>query len=127
MSQLDVNAQIDSLTVSEGLKKKLHLVNEHLKGVKFGFPEYSLKGFALLKMQSIWAFFFCVIYYFIKGMWRKGLVFLLIAVILTIAEELLIPNSNFGKFLNLIIPVICMQCAYHDLYRKLVKKETFWW
>ena len=120
----DVHVQIDLLPISDGLKQALHLVHDNIKGVKLGFPDYG-KTTGSWKLFSFWAFFFNCIYYFVKGMWRKGLLLLLLNIILGAAIGLFAP-----KFLGaqaFVSAAICMQCAYHDLYRKLIKKETFWW
>jgi len=135
---LDVHSQIDSLAISEGLKKKLHLVHDNFQGTVLGMPSYIPKGktwkerFAISRkvssLTSVWPFFLSFIYYFVKGMWKKGIILFCITVL---GLLLYYTDSEFlviiGFILNIIPCCISMNCAYYDLYRKLVKNENFWW
>lgn len=125
---------IDNLAVSNKVKEKLRLVHENLHGIKWGFPEYRPKEntapnrMALTwKLFSVWAFLFAILYYLVKGMWRKGLVLLGLNIVLGLLFAFVTEDPALVQVSALIISVICSQSAYSDLYRKLVKKEVFWW
>ncbi|MDR2123389.1 MAG: DUF2628 domain-containing protein [Desulfovibrio sp.] len=125
----DAHARIDALSVSEGLKQKLHLVHDHLQGTKFGFPDYGRDRKIYSKMHCWWAFLFGPLYYLAKGMWRKALVLMGLAFIFDfIICLLLIPNPILAASLpGLVAASIAMPSAYYDIYRKEILKETFWW
>ncbi|SHN51969.1 DUF2628 domain-containing protein [Desulfovibrio litoralis] len=136
----DAYATINSLNISNELKDKLRFVHDNIKGTKFGLPDYGLKGAELRKTFNWWAFFFIGFYYLIKGMWKKLLsmiwLAILIGLFIEILSGILLYLFGFGiigflKALNIVswvpLSVIAMQSAYYDLYRKEVLKEDFWW
>lgn len=130
-SELDT---INNLTVSNKLKEKIRLVHENVHGTKLGFPNYkTLQNTASNRMAiggklfSVWAFLFGPLYYFAKGMWRKGVALIGITCLLMMAVAVMTDNEVVFQLVSLFPGVICSQCAYPDLYRKLVKNEVFWW
>lgn len=123
----NANAIIEGLDVSPNLKQKLLLVHEHFKEVKFGGPVFNLKGTAVWATYSVWAFFFNFIYYFVKGMWQKGLVLLAISLLIQIIVAALHLPSGYALVTSNFVGLLAMQSAYYDLYRSKVLKETFWW
>jgi hypothetical protein len=72
---------------------------------------------------SIWGFLFTFFYYFVTGMWRKGLVILgMFLVILGISVGL---DYN-SRLLAFLPSFVAMAMAFGDQYRTKVLKETFW-
>ena len=120
----NVHVIIDTLSISEGLKKKLHFVRDNLKGTKFGCPYYGKISFSEnLSQFNIFAFLFTVFYYLVKGMWKKALVLLLIHIVLQLLVTLILPwqYQGLGSLLCVMaIASIAASSAYYDLYRKYV-------
>ena len=122
----DAHARIDALPVSLGLKKKLHFVHDNLKGIQHGFPDYGKRG-VVWSAFNWWAFLFTVIYYLIKGLWRKALIFLAINCLLVFILELLGAPDKVTMGVGVGMGVLAGMCAYPDIYRKEVLREVFWW
>lgn len=125
---------INNLAVSDKLKEKLRLVHENLRGTKLGFPDIRPKDdtpanrMALTwKVFNCFAFFFNILYYLVKGMWRKALVLFVINIVIMLTVALVTEDPGLTQISSLVICAVCAQCAYYDLYRKLVKNEVFWW
>jgi hypothetical protein len=117
-------AAIDDLVISDKLKEKFHLIREHCKGVKLGFPEYDMQTFQFrLKMMSIWAVVFGAFYYLAKGMYKKGAVLFGISLILLGLSTV----HPWLQYIGIMVPILASHCAYSDLYRTYVLKENFWW
>jgi len=81
-----------------------------------------------------WAVPFGVLYYFAARMWRKGLVLLVATALLFILIELLVvllTGKQVPRSYDIAISVsICVALSMlvpYDLYRMLVKKQTFCW
>lgn len=124
---------IDKLKMSKSMKNTMHLV--HNRFIKKGFlwPKYNMKDIYTSDVASISAFFFPWIYYFIKGIWRKGLIFFIISILFYFLYKYFRfsqPNAIalivLGTF-GLIICAIAMHNAYYDIYRNKVLKQKFWW
>ena len=85
------------------------------------------------KIWSWWAFFFAFWPYFFRGMWRKGVSLLGIAVLLAVLLEVVemvsgtVFSYSFHSALG-VIPGCLVACNYKvDLFRKHVLNESFWW
>lgn len=127
VSDPELTARIDALTLSNQLKTKLHFVHNNIKGTKFGLPDYGLKGSALWQTFNWWAFFFTAFYYFAKGVHQKGLVLLGVSIGVAVISELLRLPTPIWFGLSIGIGAVAMQSAYYDIYRKEVLKQEFWW
>lgn len=136
LNEKELNKVIDGLSISEGKKGLFKLIaSTPLKGAN-GVPVFDsndkrLKPFrtSLTEKDSIWngwAFLFGYLYWFAKGMWKKGI---LLAVIQT--PTLLILVAIIGTKVQIPVVLgfmmISAAMANYDLYRKLVLKEDFWW
>lgn len=124
---------INSLNMSEGMKAKMRLVQEHFVSMGILFPKYDLTGSKHWSVISVWAFLFSCFYYFVKGMWRKGLLLFFIAIIINILMVILdemfhlrLP-SILMYFDSFLIQCIAMESAYYDIYRAKVLNQKFWW
>lgn len=128
-TQPDVD--IDTLPVSETFRKRFHLIKENYKGKRFGLPYYEkLSLRERRKLDNWWAFFFSIIYYLIKGMWRKAIVLFAIQLVLVLFVSFLVPfayQELSFKIVCAIVPIIACCNANYDLYRKYVLKQTYWW
>ncbi|MGV0794966.1 DUF2628 domain-containing protein [Mycolicibacterium sp. XJ1819] len=63
-----------------------------------------------------WAFFFGPIYFFLKGMWRKGLALLAIAVGLAVVVLGLDTPDVVVRIASLVVPAIAMTTANYAYY-----------
>lgn len=105
--------KIDKLAVSDVWKKRFrHLEAEPKK------PQMNILGF-------LFGFF----YYLAKGLWRKGIVLLVIGLLLSVVLELI--AAMFGKELSLFVFAAPMWALFglsanQDVYRKEVHGELFW-
>ena len=129
-SPAGLSAVIDGLPVSARKKELFHLVLKYDllerngvisagKAKKAGLPFKD--RFALC--TSILAFIFSCLYYFVTGMWRKGLILLGFSLIVVAASEILERDFTFAA---LIPSFMAMFMAFGDQYRTKVLKETFW-
>ncbi len=133
VSDESIHAKIDNLDLSNKMKTKMHLVHDNFKGIKIGLPEYDTKEKSIISFLSIWAFLFNIIYYIVKGLWRKAIMLIAISFVLgclfVLVETFLgidIPESVY-KVISIIPACIAMQSAYYDIYRKKVLGQKFWW
>lgn len=128
----DLNAKIDNLDMTEGMKAKMRLVHEHFVSMGL-WPKYDVKGTKVWPLVSLWAFFFSAFYYLVKGIWRKALslflVGLIINILIVVIAEMFRINlpPAFSSLGSVFIAGISMQSAYYDIYRSKVLKQKFWW
>lgn len=131
VSSDDISAVIDSLNVSPRKKELFHLIHRYDLLQKGGFIDVGKAKKAGITFKdrfgmatSILAFLFTFIYYFVTGMWRKGLVILgLTLVVIAIIEAL---NLEKAYFLTSLPSLFSMMMAFGDQYRTKVLKEEFW-
>lgn len=135
-NEKELHRVIDGLSISDGKKRLFKLIASTPLKAANGVPVFDsddkrLKPFraSLTEKDSIWcgwAFLFQWLYWFGKGMWKKGIV---LAVILITSQFLII--SIFGGKMQLPVGItfsmLCASMANYDLYRKQVLKEEFWW
>ena len=86
------------------------------------FEPSSFKSFWNHPSWNFKAFFFGPIYYFCKGMWRKGFL-LLSAAFLLASFTLLVPNLSF---IGLIISPLCATLANRDYYLHKTQNVKTW-
>lgn len=128
----DITVKTDNLDMTEGMKAKMHLVNQHVVSMGL-WPKYNIKGGKVWPLVSLWAFFFNFFYYLVKGIWRKALSLLLIGFVINILMIVIVEvfRVNLPPALinlgTLVIAAISMQSAYYDIYRSKVLKQKFWW
>lgn len=127
-----LEAIIDSLNISDQKKQVFHMINtHHLLEKKGGLTMIDIKkakdaGISFkdrLAMLSIWGFLFSFIYYFVVGMWKKGLSILGLTLVIVVIEVVLDRNLII---LNAIPSALSMMMAIGDQYRTKVLKEDFW-
>ena len=121
---------IDSLDVSESWKRKFHVMDD-LNSIKD--PKEKKAYFKSLSwgerfgQSNILAFLFSFIYFFIKGMWKPGLTFLGIYVVLLIVLLVLnIDNDSIYRAAGIGYGVVAMTRANILYYSKKVLGKELW-
>ncbi|SEH47413.1 Protein of unknown function [Mycolicibacterium rutilum] len=75
---------------------------------------------------NIWGFLFGPFYFFVKGMWRKGLVLLAAAIVLgTLIVGLDAPDI-VSRALSIVVPVFAMTTANYAYYLHVVRGSQSW-
>ena len=121
---------IDSLDVSKSWKRKFHVMDElnsitDPKEKKAYFK--SLSWGERFGQSNILAFLFSFIYFFIKGMWKPGLTFLGIYVVLLIVLLVLnIDNDSIYRAAGIGYGVVAMTRANILYYSKKVLGKELW-
>ncbi|MGE2715203.1 DUF2628 domain-containing protein [Mycolicibacterium litorale] len=75
---------------------------------------------------NIWAFLFGPIYFFVKGMWRKGLVLLALAIALAAIVLSLNAPDVVDRVASLIVPALALTTANYAYYLHVVKGSRSW-
>lgn len=121
----NLSQTIDNLDVSEKWKtkfKQIHAAKPISLGIapKFENPKE-------LKFRDKFNFLavFNIIYYAIKGMWKKAIVLFVANCILMAIISLV--NPAYAQLPGYAIIGLCMGMANNDFYRLKVLKEDFWW
>ena len=76
-----------------------------------------------------WAFFFGFIYFFVVGMWRKGLVLLAIILAVSVTTALLLPESIdeiITRPIAIAFAVLAGMTANYSYYLHRIKGSTSW-
>ena len=124
------HALIDSLDVSESWKRKFHVMDDlnsitDPKEKKAYFK--SLSWGERFGQSNILAFLFGFIYFFVKGMWKPGLTFLGISVVLLIVLLVLnIENDSIYRAAGIGYSVVAMTRANILYYSKKVLGKELW-
>ena len=124
------HALIDSLDVSESWKRKFHVMDDlnsitDPKEKKAYFK--SLTWGERFGQSNILAFLFGFIYFFVKGMWKPGLTFLGISVVLLIVLVVLnIENDSILRAIGIGYSVVAMTRANILYYSKKVLGKELW-
>ncbi|GAA2430298.1 DUF2628 domain-containing protein [Mycolicibacterium llatzerense] len=125
-----MSQQFPSFTVSPSWQKRFDFFNTY--GLPNSTPESKAAYQALtflerLKLTSnILAFLFGPIYFFVKGMWRKGLtllgIFVAVEVVLVVlnASDTLVRGIGFG------LAAIAMTTANYAYYLHVVRGSQSW-
>ena len=121
---------IDSLDVSDGWKRKFHVMDD-LNSIKD--PKEKKAYFKSLSwgerfgQSNILAFLFSWIYFFIKGMWKPGLTYLGIYAVMLIALLVLnIESDSVYRAAGIGYGVLAMTRANVLYYTKKVLGKDLW-
>ncbi|MCB9440863.1 MAG: DUF2628 domain-containing protein [Mycolicibacterium sp.] len=81
--------------------------------------------------SNILAFLFGPIYFFVKGMWRKGLTLLAAGLAIGVLDvavfgDLAVGNNSLQGALNLLVPLTAMVTANYSYYRHVVQHSVSW-
>lgn len=130
------STNIDNLDVSDVWKTRFRAFHEHGKpqsswyGYKFNSnnPVLAIKGGSVFNKENYvsWcAFMFCALWYFVKGMWKKGIVLGVLSIILgTIGEKIGGPFIYAGYA---VVGTIAAYSGSYDYYKLKILKQTSWW
>jgi len=123
-------ADIDSLSVSDSWKRKFKAMH------KAGGP--NLPNFKRLTSEerkdlshfNVLAFLFGPFYYFVKGMWRKGLTLSVLCVVGVLALDavmVLVGLGDFTRASGFAAAAVWAALANRDYYAKMVLGQNGWW
>ena len=121
---------IDSLDVSKSWKRKFHVMDDlnsitDPKEKKAYFK--SLSWGERFGQSNILAFLFSWIYLFVKGLWKPGLTFLGISVLLLIVLTVFnIENNSINRAIGIGYSVVAMTRANILYYSKKVLGKELW-
>lgn len=126
----DHHPLIDSLDVSDGWKRKFHLIADL---ESFTNPKdkraymKSLSWGDRFGLSNILAFLFSWIYFFIKGMWKAGLAYLGIWIALIVVLAVFdVTNDTVTRIVGLGYSAMAMTRANLLYYSKKVLNKDLW-
>ena len=121
---------IDSLDVSDGWKRKFHVIDDmqNIKDPKERKAYFkSLTWGERFGQSNILAFLFSWLYFFIKGMWRAGLTFLGLYIVLIVGLVVFnIDSEAFARAAGLAFGITAMTRANIIYYTKKVLGKDLW-
>lgn len=86
-----------------------------------------LSFMAKLRLTSnILAFLFGPIYFFVKGMWRKGLTLLALTISVAAALVILGVSDSIGRAIGLGVAALAMSTANYAYYLHVVRGSVSW-
>jgi hypothetical protein len=75
---------------------------------------------------NLFAFLFGPIYFFVKGMWRKGLSLLGLACVIAVSLFVFDVGSAIERMVGLVVPVLAMVTANYGYYLHVVEHNRSW-
>jgi len=135
-TQQQAASNIDQLNVSDVWKTRFKAFQENgqAESIWYGYkfkstnPVLAIKGGAIFNKNnyvSLCALMFCALWYFVKGMWKKGIVLAIIAIICgVIGEKIGGPFSTLGY---VVAGTIAAYSGSYDYYKLKVLKQSSWW
>jgi len=97
-------------------------------------PVLAMKGGAILNKNnyySLYAFMFGPFWYFVKGMWKKGIVLAIIGIICGVVYEIIDVQFSIGgafsTLSNVFVGLIAAYSGSYDYYKLKVLKQSYWW
>lgn len=113
-------------SISESWEKKFELL-EKAGGVKM--PNFKNLSFAERNkvIFNIWGFLFGPIYYFVKGMWKKAISLLGIAILIIVVLEVICREIGISAVItNFVAAAIFATRANIDYYKKIKLGDDGW-
>jgi len=120
---------IDELAVSATWKRRFHLI-ETAGGVRLVRLKELPFGDRMRVSFNVLAFLFGPLYYLAKGLWRKAITFLIVAVIIVASLSIVLNNATFDvvdRALGYGLAAIFATRANIDYYKRMVLKDNGWW
>lgn len=123
---------IDELQVSFSWKEKFKAIATTEPKGDIPAPKFNnmakYKALPFFTKYNLWAFFFSWLYYFLKGMPKKGMIIFALTIVLQFIGENLNSGGEFLIILSILLPAaVGFAQANVDYYRKMVLNENFWW
>lgn len=116
-----------SEVISESWQEKFALI-EKAGGVKTPNIKNLKFGERVKALFNIWGFLFGPIYYFVKGMWKKALPLLGIAIVLIVVLEIICRKLGIPESItNFVGSTIFAIRANIDYYKKVKLGDDSWW
>jgi hypothetical protein len=136
-AQTQTASNIDQLNVSDVWKTRFKAFQEYGQaesswyGPKFKStnPILAMKGGAVFYKNhyvSWYAFMFCALWYFVKGMWKKGIVLAIIGISCGVIGEI-IGGPFFSRLGYVVAGTIAACSGSYDYYKLKVLKQSSWW
>ncbi|MCX8563859.1 DUF2628 domain-containing protein [Mycolicibacterium mucogenicum] len=125
-----MSQQLPSITVSPSWQKRFDFFNAY--GLPNSTPESKAAYKALTFLErvkltsNILAFLFGPIYFFVKGMWRKGLTLLGIFVAVELVLVVLNVSDSLARAIGFGLAAIAMSTANYAYYLHVVRGSRSW-
>ncbi|MDX1878800.1 DUF2628 domain-containing protein [Mycobacterium sp. SMC-18] len=125
-----MSQQLPSVTVSPSWQKRFDFFNAY--GLPNSTPESKAAYKALTFLErvkltsNILAFLFGPIYFFVKGMWRKGLTLLGIFVAVEVVLVVLNVSDSLARAIGFGLAAIGMSTANYAYYLHVVRGSQSW-
>ncbi|BCI82859.1 hypothetical protein MTY66_44840 [Mycolicibacterium sp. TY66] len=125
-----MSQQLPSITVSPSWQKRFDFFNAY--GLPNSTPESKAAYKALTFLErvkltsNILAFLFGPIYFFVKGMWRKGLTLLGIFVAVEVVLVVLNVSDSLARAIGFGLAAIGMSTANYAYYLHVVRGSQSW-
>lgn len=121
---------IDGVKLSESWQKRFVYFDRY--GPASSTPEGKAAYKALPFMEkvrltsNIWAFLFGPIYFAVKGMWRKGVVLLVAAILLNVPIVVFDVPTIIANAIMIVVPVFAMTTANYAYYLHATQGNRSW-
>ncbi|MDQ1244315.1 MAG: hypothetical protein QG565_655 [Campylobacterota bacterium] len=125
----NIESKINALEVSESWKDKFRVLAEVGKPITYAMRlrnESAYKKLPIGIKFNIWAFLFGLIYYFLKGMWKKGIVLFGSGIAIGIVLIVMFGESAGNITTMIVTSLLFATFANFDYYRTMVLEEDFW-
>lgn len=125
--QAKVNVETETEVVSESWQKKFDLL-EKAGGVKLPKIKSLPLGERMKIGFNIWGFLFGPIYYLTKGMWRKAISLMAVALLIIVVLEVVCGAIGISSAItNFVAAAIFSSRATIDYYKKVKLNDNGWW
>lgn len=121
---------IDALNVSDTWKKRFKALQMAGGPSMHKRKEMSKEDAKALAFFNILGFLFGPIYYFSKGMWKKGLTLFVLVFVCLLIFDVVMVLVGFGQYRNVANyagPAVFAIRANFDYYKKMVLGDNGWW
>ncbi len=113
--------------VSDAWKQKFALI-EKAGGAQLPKIRELAFGERFKIIFNVWGFLFGPIYYFAKGMWKKGIVIFAIGMALIVTLSMICDAAGISDAITtFIVPAIFARRSNIDFYKKIVLRNNGWW
>jgi hypothetical protein len=122
--------RINALDVSPKWKERFIAIS-HAGGSKLpNFKQLPKHERQKAMSPNFLAFFFGPIYYIVKGMWKRGVVYFVLGAVVIVVVGLILEHFGFGmiaRSLHFGLSAIYGMRANIDFYKKNLEGDNGWW